>query len=804
VQMELLERFGSDLLGALEHLEDTGIAHRDIKPENIGLMKQGKKLHLVLFDFSLSTVGPDNITAGTVAYTDPFLRDPGRRRWDNYAERFSAALTLFEMTTGGLPQWATGDGLPPLIEGGLEIDASIFDPSVRESMAGFFNKALARNVKERFDNAEEMQNAWHGIFSRARQTTLHPDADDEHLACSIEDARLDTQIGLLPLSAAALDTLGRLNIHSVAELIKLPRNELVRMTGVGTNTRRELSELIDRLQQRFDVPAEASETEQTGGLLRSVDGLFAIILPKVTKATDPQRTAFLNEFLGRLDAEPPGGPNNVHWPNRVTLCSQTQIDRETAKTLQGKILTQWGKNKFLTHLRNELIEVLVDNGGLMTATELAESILLRRGSSEPSPIRERRAQAVTRAAIETELAKQESRITLRRSGKRILIADNVDARGEELADYAEALGQLADEIAEAEPLLSPTAAIERIRALVAPDSFAGMSNLRLLRLAVAASQGAALSSRAELYPRGMPADRAIELGQGALLGSRALSVAEVKSRIEGRYPEAQSLPGRPELDDLITKLGLGFQLDGKYVNKSGVKGAYCLPQPGEASYASRIHSAYFETQFGLDDPLAVQEVRQLVDAVETSIASVRFLALAVRPRQLLRARDKLLGSFDLQAISFDELLLRHLHRHCDGMAKPPRWDVVLKADAADTGSRDWANLQNLVRRVLPAMADEIRQADKPVLLTDPGLLARYDLINTWLSELRRQLLGGDAGHALLLLIANDVTTSAAVIDGHALPSGAGSREFARIPSAWLMSQAEKTEAAIRRASGTPS
>ena len=197
----------------------------------------------------------------------------------------------------------------------------------------------------------------------------------------------------------------------------------------------------------------------------------------------------------------------------------------------------------------------------MTAVELGEAILLRRGSVQPSPIRDRWAQAVVRAAIETELARQESRWILRRCGKRILIADDTQGLGEALADYAEALGQLADECAEQQPLLSPVRALERIRALPAPDSFAGLRNHRLLRLAVAASQGAALSSRAEFYPKGMPAERSLELAQGALLGTPKLSVAEVQDRIQGRYPEALPLPGRRELDDLLGRLDLGFVWD---------------------------------------------------------------------------------------------------------------------------------------------------------------------------------------------------------------------------------------------------
>ena len=157
----------------------------------------------------------------------------------------------------------------------------------------------------------------------------------------------------------------------------------------------------------------------------------------------------------------------------------------------------------------------------------------------------------------------------------------------------------------------------------------------------------------------------------------------------------------------------------------------------------------------------------------------------MRPRLWQRAQQHLAATFALQVVSFDDLLLRHLHRLCDGMANPPNWQVVLKADAADPGSVDWSRLQGLVRRVLPAMAEELKAAGRPVLLTDSGLIGRYGLVDSWLGELRRQLQDAPRARALLLLIANEMATTAAIIDGVSVPSGAGSREFARIPSAWL-------------------
>ena len=92
LSLDLLQRFGEDLLEAVVLLEREGIAHRDIKPDNIGVAFGGRDgaLHLVLFDFSLSRCSPENIRAGTPGYLDPFLPLRKPPRWDLQAERFSA------------------------------------------------------------------------------------------------------------------------------------------------------------------------------------------------------------------------------------------------------------------------------------------------------------------------------------------------------------------------------------------------------------------------------------------------------------------------------------------------------------------------------------------------------------------------------------------------------------------------------------------------------------------------------------------------------------------------------------------
>ncbi|MEN9841086.1 MAG: system serine/threonine kinase PglW, partial [Verrucomicrobiota bacterium] len=92
--LELLQRYGEELLGAIEHLDKKGIFHRDIKPENIGIGESGgtrASKRLRLFDFSLAAASPTELRVGTMDYLDPFLADRKARRYDLGGELYSVA-----------------------------------------------------------------------------------------------------------------------------------------------------------------------------------------------------------------------------------------------------------------------------------------------------------------------------------------------------------------------------------------------------------------------------------------------------------------------------------------------------------------------------------------------------------------------------------------------------------------------------------------------------------------------------------------------------------------------------------------
>lgn len=99
--------FASDLLQALQDLEEKGVLHRDIKPANIILHKEDN--HPVLIDFGFATkVGQHERIAGTPLYLPPETSpsDPAPVTGDRYA----AAIVLFQALTGQLPFTISSDG----------------------------------------------------------------------------------------------------------------------------------------------------------------------------------------------------------------------------------------------------------------------------------------------------------------------------------------------------------------------------------------------------------------------------------------------------------------------------------------------------------------------------------------------------------------------------------------------------------------------------------------------------------------------------------------------------------------------
>ncbi len=737
LHVDLLQRFGECLLDALKFLEKQGINHRDIKPDNIAIGNIGssKQLELVLFDFSLARAPLDNIRAGTATYLDPFLPLRKSRRWDLHAERYAAAITLYEMAAGPgcFPKWGDGASDPSHLQCEASIDGDLFDASLRDNLMEFFARAFRRNPDERFDNAEAMLDAWRDCFVGIENpTTTTDDFDESEVRKLLALATEDTPVLELGLGTRATNALDRANLLTVEDLLTVPMRKLLRLRGVGNKTRREIAAAVRILKERLGTSQRSDATEETDSdaiaeeivenFNLSVDQLVSRISRIGKREGDTARDT-LQAFLG-FDSRV-----SDQWPSQAEIAPIVDVTRGRIGQLVGKFQARWYKDVAITKMRSDLVEILTTAGGVLALKELAEALLIARGSVEDDPKRTQYALALARACTEAERTLAEPRFLVKRDQGRIFIALT-----HELAGFAGRLGELADQLALEDPLVPPARVMQRLREVSQPAGTSLLSDARLLRLAAAASKHAAVSSRQELYPRGMDASRAIKLSQGAIYGVPTLTVAMIRDRVSGRYPEAATVPDRPQLDTLLQAAGFDFEWD------SGGKGGGCYVARlrdvvSITSSSESISRTATSLGSGATSHLAqeitpeIADARQFEERLERGIKEGSFLALIANPKSYQRAVSELQHRFSVEVIDVEGLVLDTLR---DVASKAnARWEALVIADAKP-GSESWKKFMVLVNRAMPIVESSIVSGQvlgegikgkRNILMIYPGLLA---------------------------------------------------------------------------------
>ena len=780
LHLDLLQRFGEDLLQVVDWLEQKGIPHRDLKPDNIGVGPLSKKgrLHLVLFDFSLARTPAENLSAGTHPFLDPFLALREPPRWDLHAERYAAAISLYEMATGTHPRWGDGRSDPAILECEVSLEAELFDPPVREALTGFFRRALKRDPRERFDTCEEMLRSWRRAFEIAAPPQPEISRDGGDPEAVFAEATLETQLAALGgFGTRALTVLDRLQVLTVDDFLRYPLGRILHARGVGYKTRKEIATVHRALSARFDVtPAADTAATETGteteeSEVSSIDLLAARPLPRERgRKRSPAMAALLGlEPAADLPA----------WPSQSDVARAVGVTRARVGQLLAKLRRRWRKNPSLNRLRRDLVETVEAQGGVLTADQLADALLAARGSAREEPLRSRLAAAVTRAAIEAESDLESPRIRLYRRHGRLLVATR-----EELARWAARLGRAADRLAGDDPLPSAARVREELEAIEPTAGALPLSPESRLRLAAGASAGAAVSSRQELYPRGLSAERALRLAMGALMGARELDAEEIRSRVAARYPEATPLPERPELDRLLEEADTGLvwssEGTGSFVSRFHAEAF----TPGSGSSLSR----WATTTGGTLLPVSpeVSAARSFEERLRHSLKQGGFLAITVRPRHLVRAEAELVRRYPISRVSLEERLLGAMHAVAEEAGV--EWSVILGADAAGVRpsgaeSADWRNLRRLVDRALPRVERQVGASERPVLLVNCGLLKRYDQLGL-LERLRDQAGTRDGLPGLWVLIPSDDQEELPVLDGKPVPVITPG-QWARIPDGWL-------------------
>lgn len=765
--LELVQRFGEDLLDALRHLEEVGVGHRDIKPANLGVTELGARheLHLVLFDFSLARTPADRIDAGTTGYVDPFLKR--RKRWDPAADRYAAAVVLHEMLTGQRPRYGDGTADPGLSDAPLRLDLNRFPPP----LVDFFETALAPDADDRHHTATEMARAWQLAWDErpGEETT------DFKVPSATTSA---TPLAALALSSRAQHALENVDVITVGNLLDYPTGQLRGLRGVGSKTRTELVAAVAALRSHLAGPAPDNDHGEPGTASDRLADTAARLIPRTTRGSGTTGSA-LRRFVGLDDPIEP-------WPSQSDLAVELGVSRQRLSQIVGKARTRWAKQPAITEIRDWLADTLGQFNGVATSAQLVDRLAAQRSDDSDEDIA-RHAAAALRAALAVEADRTETRWVTRRVGATTVVcatSPDDDALGPALADYATALAERTDALVLEQAVVSRSELVDALHDVPAPPGARPLPDAHLAEIVATASTHAAVTNRLELYRIGLPATEALAEARRALAGLRHATPEELQRKVAARFPHAEPLPGRPALDELLAGVGLGLEW-----NASASR--YELPAPPTANPTATGSVSRYGTR--TEVPLAPVEIDAAADFEHRLAKSTNrggLLVLTVDRANLERAATEL-RRHDVTVVDLDDWLLDAINRRT--ASGKPSWQVVVDADAAGPGTPAWGNLQRLLDATLAELTDRLAATAGTVLLVHLGLLARYDrltVVATWRDRLHA---GADPLRGLWLLTATTAGTDVPFVDDRPVPV-ITANEHARIPQEWLRN-AHRTQTA---------
>ncbi len=739
LSIDVLQRWGTDLLTALVALERSGVTHRDIKPSNLGVYQSSSRAdsRLVMFDFSMAGVSPDNVEAGTPPYLDPFLGTGARTRYDTAAERYSAAVVLFEMATGKTPTYGPDPGAhPATVNDDVTIEPGWFEPALAPAMVEFFTAALSRDTARRPGTAEDMLRAWKQAFTAADRPAAAGTSDAD-----AEKADITTALTAAGLSARAVSALATVSVTTVGELLALDPTTLNRLVArEAKDTRKEIVERYRAWTKRLGK----QQPRPSNAELRSLDDTVALLLSAVSS---PRSSTTRRDAAALILGTTPGLDG---------LASSTELAEKLGKTPQRgiqlikELQEDWGKNpatrELLDALRDIVVGVIEDFGGVAAVSTLTAEIRARlpqSGFGNVDAHAERTAAGLLRVALdrlhEHETASAEVTLVRRRHGRRLALL----ATDEQLLNAAEAAARRADELvsADIDAVIPAAQAAAELRAAFRAG-YAAVSDhattppmpndSRLVRLAAATSKHAAVSGRGELHNKAMSPAAAIQEALRGLAQSESLSASQIRNRVAARFPELGRVPQRPHLDTVLAQTTLNLTWD-------PAREVYRFPDaqpPSATTLHTRQPTVVPATDTG---PSEVEHTANVVAVLRRSLDEAGFLAIGVRiprdrPGEHERVAQHLAEAHGGELVDVTTELIAGMRRLADERGIP--WDLIRAADAPTAAPRDAQGLRAVIDRVAPVLRQKLRAAvfdaersAAPLILTEVSPLARYGYLD---------------------------------------------------------------------------
>lgn len=585
--------------------------------------------------------------------------------------------------------------------------------------------------------------------------------------------------------------------------------------------------------------------EDAGGLsgkaLRSVtlDTLATLLVPELNNNRSNANKIEMVRLLLRLPDERGELPPIGVWPKQKDVAESLGLSAGRIPQMLKEERKRWKKHPAVQALRAEIIGLLEGLGRVASAVEVADALAVRRGT-QLSEREQRRALALAavRAVVEVEQLDPEDaefqhqpnrKATEDSLGAGLLALDVRDADGPDtptapgLLDYASRLGRTADRLARLETLPTAATVLGELNALTVPPGTIDWDERRLVELAAAASANAAATPRLEIYPRDLAFVRALRLTQAGLVRltpgmpegrQPGIRAEDIHERVRARFPELVVPDARGSLThDLPTGGPLtkalrdaGFELT--LSTREGTKTLRYLPTRMDSitSYLTS-GSGPRATDIGAairyaDDPLLAGAARA-DERLRVSARKDGYRVLTVHHGSSPAAVRALEDRMGATAVSVTELFLEALHALVPPDTKPT-WETLLKADAAEAGSRGALKFAEYARTAWGAVEPRVRDllsptaGSGPVLLTDASVFARYDAMGVLdrLAEAARQ-----GGRGLWLLVPQGDPAREPRLGQVAVAYQVGLGEWIELPDSWVQDRHRQAAGATASTEG---
>lgn len=230
---------------ALAATHDAHLVHRDLKPENVFLVS-GPTTFVKLLDYGVAKpmkkddcLDVDRLPAGTPQYMSPeHMFEP--ETTDARSDLFSLGAVAYFALTRRTPFDAESiEGLYFAIDGGTFARPSELRPELPAALDRWFEKALAHDAADRFQNAREMADALYDVLRESRTiaettagaeeapaSTTHPTLSELTVPLRRMRRSRKSAIAALVLASAASLLVWRSNGPEVQEANASPATEI--------------------------------------------------------------------------------------------------------------------------------------------------------------------------------------------------------------------------------------------------------------------------------------------------------------------------------------------------------------------------------------------------------------------------------------------------------------------------------------------------------------------------------------------------------------------------------------------------